>query len=230
MKNVILKLRNGEIFYRKLLVPEGLTSTEIMSILNNNEYIKGKINTIPKEGSIFPDTYFFKRNDDIKLIVKRMENRMVKELNKVWKEGKKLFSSKRDLVTFASIIEAETKKNYEKYLVSSVFHNRLKKNMKLQADATVLYGKNLNLRLKSRKLVKRDLKKDTAWNTYTRRGLPITPICNPGLISLKAAISPAKSDYLYFVSDGKGGHRFSKNLEKHNENIKAWKNMNKKND
>ena len=102
--------------------------------------------------------------------------------------------------------------------------------MKLQADATVLYGKNLNLRLKSRKLVKRDLKKDTAWNTYTRKGLPITPICNPGLTSLKAAISPAKSDYLYFVSDGKGGHRFSKNLEKHNENIKAWKNMNKKND
>ena len=230
MKNVILKLRNGEIFYRKLLVPEGLTSTEIMSILNNNEYIKGKINTIPKEGSIFPDTYFFNRNDDIKLIVKRMENRMLKELNKVWKEGKNLFSSKRDLVTFASIIEAETKKNYEKYLVSSVFHNRLKKNMKLQADATVLYGKNLNLRLKSRKLVKRDLKKDTAWNTYTRRGLPITPICNPGLTSLKAAISPAKSDYLYFVSDGKGGHRFSKNLEKHNENIKAWKNLKKKND
>ena len=97
--------------------------------------------------------------------------------------------------------------------------------MKLQSDSSVLYGKNHYLNQKTRDLFKQDLKKDTPWNTYTRKGLPKTPICNPGLLSLNAAINPAKTQYLFFVSDGLGGHRFSTNLKEHTKNIKRWKSM-----
>ena len=124
----------------------------------------------------------------------------------------------------ASLIEAEAKKKNEKFLVSSVFHNRLKKEMKLQSDPTILYKKNLFKKNKDLKIYKKDLKNDNPWNTYTRKGLPITPICNPGIDAIKAAANPLLSDYLYFVSDGEGGHRFSSSLKRHNINVKIWKN------
>ena len=226
-RNLVLKLKKGDYYYRKLLIPEGATSFEVISILNNNQYLLGDIKKIPKEGSLFPDTYFFNRNDNINLILKLMKNKMIKEMEKVWKENNNLFASKQELLIFASLIEAETKKNEEKVLVASVFHNRLKVNMKLQSDSSVLYGKNYYLKNKTRSLSKKDLEKDTAWNTYTRKGLPITPICNPGIEAIKAAIKPAKTKYFFFVSDGKDGHRFSKSLKEHIINIKRWKNINK---
>ena len=222
-----MKLKKGENYYRKVIIPEGSTSFEVVNILNKNKYISGSLETLPEEGTLFPDTYFFSRNESINLLLIRMENKMKSELNKAWLEGKNIFKNKLELLTFASLIESETKKTNEKYLVSSVFHNRLKTNMKLQSDSSVLYGKNYYLKDKTRSLFRKDLKKDTFWNTYTRKGLPATPICNPGLVSLKAAINPAKTKYLFFVSDGLGGHRFSQSLEDHVKNIKIWKSMNK---
>ena len=122
------------------------------------------------------------------------------------------------------MIEAEAKKKNEKCFVSSVFHNRLKKNMGLQSDPTILYAKNLKKKTnKSFKIYKKDLQKDNPWNTYTRKGMPLTPICNPGIDAIKAAANPYVTDFLYFVSDGKGGHRFSKTLKEHNANIELWK-------
>ncbi len=227
LKDLVMKLKKGENYYRKVIIPEGSTSFEVVNILNKNKYLLGVLEKLPAEGSLFPDTYFFSRNESIKLLLTRMENKMIREINKAWKEGRNIFKNKMELITFASLIESETKKNNEKYLVSSVFHNRLKTNMKLQSDSSVLYGKNYYLKKKTRSLFKKDLKKDTYWNTYTRKGLPATPICNPGLESIKAAIKPAKTQYLFFVSDGLGGHRFSHNLEDHIKNIKIWKSMSK---
>ena len=145
-------------------------------------------------------------------------------VDEIWQENNSLFKSKSDLVILASVINAETKKNKEKYTVSSVFHNRLKINMRLQSDPTVLYSKNLNKKVISKKIFKKDLRLDSSWNTYTRKGLPLTPICNPGAISMMAAIKPVKTNYLYFVSDGMGGHRFSSTFKKHQQNINIWKN------
>ena len=95
--------------------------------------------------------------------------------------------------------------------------------MRLQSDPTVIYAKNLNKKIISKKIFKKDLRLDSPWNTYTRKGLPFTPICNPGAISMKAAIKPLKTNFLYFVSDGDGGHMFSSNLKKHKQNVKVWK-------
>ena len=95
--------------------------------------------------------------------------------------------------------------------------------MRLQSDPTVLYAKNLNKTIISKKIFKKDLRTDSPWNTYTRKGLPSTPICNPGAISLKAAMKPLKTNFLYFVSDGDGGHMFSSNFKQHKQNIEIWK-------
>ena len=149
---------------------------------------------------------------------------MNQKLDEVWKGNYRFFKSKNDLLTMASLIEAEAKKKEEKYMISSVFHNRLKKNMKLQSDPTILYVKNLQKnKNKSYEIYKKDLQSDNPWNTYTRKGMPVSPICNPGLDAIKAAANPYITDLLFFVSDGEGGHRFSRTLEEHRKNINLWK-------
>ena len=175
------------------------------------------------EGTMFPDTYFFLRGAEKKKLIKRMQSKMESVVNNIWRSKTKTLKTKLDLIKLASIIEAETIKTEEKFIVSSVFHNRLIKNMKLQSDPTVLYAKNLFSEKKTRKIFKKDLRTDNAWNTYTRRGLPITPICNPGELALNAAMNPLETNYLYFVSDGEEGHRFSSNLKQHKKNIILWK-------
>ncbi len=107
--------------------------------------------------------------------------------------------------------------------MSSVSYNRINKGLRLQADPTILYYKNLKNKINSRKILKKDLQLDNPWNTYTRMGLPLTPICSPGLKALDAAMNPRKTSFLYFVADGYGGHRFSKNYKEHLGNIKMWK-------
>jgi len=222
--NVIKTLKKSEAVYRKITIPECLTTFEVTEILKKNKFISGKIQVMPSEGDLFPETYYFLRNTNINDILLRMQAKMKDKINKVWKNNYKHFETKSDLIILASLIEAEAKTKYDKYLVSSVFHNRLKKNMKLQSDPSVLYKKNLFKIEKDLKIYKKDLKNNNPWNTYTRKGLPLTPICNPGIDAIKAAANPYVSDYLYFVSDGKGGHRFSTNLKSHKHNIKLWKN------
>ena len=175
------------------------------------------------EGTIFPDTYFFQRNDDKNIIISRMQRKMNKIVSSIWKEGNQLLKSQRDLINLASLIEAEAMDNYEKYIISSVFYNRVKKGMKLQSDPTILYYKNLKSEIKTRKIFKKDLLSDHPWNTYTRKGLPLTAICSPGLKALDAAMNPRKTSFFYFVADGMGGHRFSENYKEHLANIKLWK-------
>ena len=221
--DIVKKLISGNYYYRKLTIPECSSSKEILDIVNNNIFLKGNISKLPSEGTIFPDTYFFQRNDDKNIIISRMQKKMDKVVASIWRKDNDLLQSKEDLINLASLIEAEAMDNYEKYIISSVFYNRIKKGMKLQSDPTILYYKNLKRKIKTRKIFKKDLLSDNPWNTYTRKGLPLTAICSPGIQALDAAMNPRKTSFLYFVADGIGGHRFSDNYKEHLANIKLWK-------
>ncbi len=219
---------NGESIQHKITIPEGLITNEIISIIEKNKILSGEIDLSfsELEGIFFPETYFFTKGYSRNNLLLRMKSKMNKELNYQWKYRKKNlpYKSKFDALKIASIIESEAVTDSERKLISSVFINRLNKNMKLQSDPTVKYGleKRNNIQIK---IIKRShLKLDHAWNTYTRKGLPLTPICNPGKKSIIAALNPIKTDYLYFVADNKGGHLFAKTLEDHNINILYLKN------
>ena len=221
--DIVKKLISGNYYYRKLTIPECSSSKEILDIVNNNIFLIGNISKLPSEGTIFPDTYFFQRNDDKNIIISRMQKKMDKVVASIWRKDNDLLKSKEDLINLASLIEAEAMDNFEKYIISSVFYNRIKKDMKLQSDPTILYYKNLKSKIKTRKIFKKDLLSDNPWNTYTRKGLPLTAICSPGIQALDAAMNPRKTSFLYFVADGIGGHRFSDNYKEHLANIKLWK-------
>ena len=221
--DIIEKIIRGDFYYRKVVIPECSSSKDIFEILNNNAFLSGRLLSLPIEGTVFPDTYFFQRNDDINIVILRMQKKMNKVVNSIWRNDQDLLKSQKDLIKLASLIEAEAKNNYEKYIIASVFYNRIKKGMKLQSDPTILYYKNLKNKIKTRKIFKKDLLSDNPWNTYTRVGLPLTPICSPGLRALDAAMNPRRTSFLYFVADGVGGHRFSDNYKGHLENIKLWK-------
>ena len=220
---IVKKLTSGNYYYRKLTIPECSSSKEILDIINSNVFLIGNVSKLPPEGSIFPDTYFFQRNDDKNVVISRMQKKMDKVVTSIWRKDNHLLQSKGDLINLASLIEAEAKDNFEKYTISSVFYNRIKKGMRLQSDPTILYYKNLKSKIKTRKIYKKDLLSDNPWNTYTRKGLPLTAICSPGIQALDAAMNPKETSFLYFVADGSGGHRFSDNYKEHLANIKLWK-------
>ena len=220
---VLEKLISGKYYYRKLTIPECSTSKEILEIINNNVFLLGNISNLPSEGTVFPDTYFFQRNDDKNIIMARMQKKMNQVVASIWKNENDFLKSPGDLINLASLIEAEAMDDHEKYIISSVFYNRANKGMKLKSDPTILYYKNLESTIKTRKIYKKDLLSDNPWNTYTRSGLPLTAICNPGIKSLDAAMNPRKTSFLYFVANGTGGHRFSKDYKEHLVNVKLWK-------
>lgn len=166
------------------------------------------------EGWFFPETYLFTRGDSDFDLLSRAHAAMQTELAQAWdlRAQDLPLSSPYELLILASIIERETALDDERAQVAGVFVRRLQKGMKLQTDPTVIYGLGKDF---DGNLRKRDLLRDTPYNTYTRRGLPPTPIALPGRASLRAAAQPAPGDALYFVADGSGGHTFSATLEEH---------------
>lgn len=173
------------------------------------------------EGQFFPDTYYFSRNTSDIEILKRAYKAMQKKLNYEWarRAAELPYKNSYEALTMASIIEKETGKSIEANLISGVFIHRLSIKMKLQSDPTVIYGigKKFN-----GDITKKDLLTDTPYNTYTRHGLPPTPITMPGLISIRAALHPTKTDALYFVGKGDGSHYFSVNLNEHNSAVRKY--------
>jgi UPF0755 protein len=171
------------------------------------------------EGYLFPDTYQFPRNTSAKKIVVAMNDQLQKRWLPEWDDRlKQLSMTKHQALTLASIIEKESGGVAEQPVISSVFHNRLKKGMKLQADPTVIYGiPNFN-----GNITKEDLQTPTPYNTYVITGLPPGPIANPGVSAIKAALYPVTTNYLYFVANGQGGHIFSETLDDHNELVNAY--------
>lgn len=173
------------------------------------------------EGWLWPDTWMYTANTSDVAILKRAHQRMVRAVDTVWKgraEGLP-YKDQNQLVTMASIIEKETAVASERDQVASVFINRLRIGMRLQTDPTVIYGMGESY---NGKLSRVDLEKPTAYNTYTIIGLPPGPIASPSEASLQAAAHPAKTPYLYFVADGKGGHTFNTNLANHNRSVQEY--------
>jgi len=174
------------------------------------------------EGGFYPDTYYYTaKRSDISLL-KQARQRMVKLQQSVWdqREAGLPYQDLNQLVTMASIIEKETAVPAERGKIASVFVNRLRKGMRLQTDPTVIYGLGSAY---TGVLTRSDLEKPTAYNTYVIPGLPPGPIAIPSQASLEAAAHPEKSDLLYFVANGQGGHTFTSTLANHNQAVKAWR-------
>lgn len=175
----------------------------------------------PVEGWLFPDTYAFTAGTTDLAIFQRAYTRMESAVDEVWSqrvEGLPI-KSPYEMLILASIIEKETGKPEERRLVSSVFVNRLNKGMRLQTDPTVIYGVGDDYQ---GRITRKHLNTWTPYNTYRIHGLPPTPIANPSLAALQAAVNPEKSDYLYFVSKGDGSHQFSRTLREHNNAVNRY--------
>lgn len=224
MHEALQKLANGDVIYRKITLPEGLTSTQMLNIIDKEEFLSGEISIEVKDGELLPETYSFMYGDSKDSIIIQAQEAMKNALDSAWnnRNNNIPIKNKDDLLTLASIVEKETSVDEERSLVASVFVNRLKKGMKLQTDPTVIYAITLGKKDLGRSLRKKDLSINSPYNTYKYYGLPPSPICNPGRLSLEAAANPQKSSYLYFVADGKGGHNFSKSLKEHNDNVQNW--------
>ena len=173
------------------------------------------------EGQFFPDTYYFSRNTTDIEILQRAYKAMQKKLNYEWarRAEEVPYENSYEALTMASIIEKETGKSIEANLISGVFIHRLSIKMKLQSDPTVIYGLGNKF---TGDITKKDLLTDTPYNTYTRDGLPPAPITMPGLISIRAALHPTKTDALYFVGKGDGTHYFSSSLNEHNSAVRKY--------
>lgn len=229
MIDVLKKLKRGEVVYHKITIPEGLRTKEVLKLLARETNTKVEVwfkaleALLPKsqwEGRLLPETYTY----ILPIDPKRMLGEMIQAQNRYLAalQQPQTWTDPQSLRIIASIIEKETAIPEERPLVAAVIRNRLRRGMPLQMDPTVIYGILQTRGSFSGNLHKRDLQEDTPWNTYTRRGLPPTPICNPGKASLAAAANPADVDYLYFVADGQGGHRFSRDLKEHEKNVRAW--------
>ncbi|AIX74122.1 MAG: endolytic transglycosylase MltG [Mixta calida] len=174
------------------------------------------------EGWLWPDTWLYTANTTDVALLQRAHQRMKTEVDAIWQNrmADLPYKTPGELVTMASIIEKETAVSEERTKVASVFINRLRTGMRLQTDPTVIYGLGEKY---NGALTRKDLETPSAYNTYTINGLPPGPIALPGKASLEAAAHPVKSNYLYFVADGKGGHTFTTNLASHNRAVQAWR-------
>ena len=220
------KFTEGRSFYRKLQLLEGMTTRDIFKLgksdgivddINNDlEILKFKLNIKGQaEGLFFPDTFYYQKGDLFSSVLKRAFDKQQSIYIGLWKARSEdlPYSSLIEAITLASIIEKE---GLEKNMIAGVFVNRLKMNMKLQSDPTVIFalGSSFDGNIK-----RSHLRTDNPYNTYRYKGLPPGPIGLVSLSSIEAALNPQESDYLYFVSMNNGFHKFSKTLEEHNQAV-----------
>lgn len=240
-KAILEILLRGKIFLHAVTVPEGLTAGESFDVFLAGGFgSKEAFETAFKktdsialldpdapdlEGYLFPETYRLPKGASAAEILESMTS----QFKDVFGSGERKAAAEigltpRQVVTLASLIEKETDRTAEMPLVSAVFHNRLRIGMKLECDPTVIYALKRHGPF-DRPLWLKDLKFDSPYNTYVYKGLPPGPICNPGRISLEAALHPAPADFLYFVRSREGGHVFSRTMKEHSAAVRAWRNL-----
>jgi UPF0755 protein len=215
-------LTGGKTVQRMVTVPEGMPSIMVYERLMANDRLTGQI-PVPPEGSILPDSYAFEKGELRAAVVARMQAAMKKTIDELWpkRSSDAVVKTPQEAVTLASIVEKETSKKSELRIVAGVYSNRLKVGMMLQADPTIIYpitkGKPLGRRIRQSEIASVN-----DYNTYSMVGLPKGPIANPSRAAIEAVLNPEKTDYLFFVADGTGGHIFAKTLEEHNANVEKW--------
>lgn len=228
-------LVEGKVLLHRLTIPEGYTIEQIAAEIGRTGLADSQefkrladdpalaadlgLHGPTLEGYLFPDTYYFPRGVSARQIIETMVAHFKDQFSEQWRaRAKALGLSVHQVVTLASIIEKETGDKSERPIIASVFYNRLKKKMRLESDPTVIYGiKNFD-----GNLTRRELETKTPFNTYRIKGLPPGPISNPGKASIEAALYPAKTNYLYFVSKQNGTHQFSATIEEHNRAVRRY--------
>ncbi|HTI87938.1 MAG TPA: endolytic transglycosylase MltG [Alphaproteobacteria bacterium] len=218
-----------ELVARKLVVPEGLTTSQVLKLVENADGLKGPITITPGEGMMLAGTYEFARGDTRDSVIARMVRGMYETAAEQWKERAPdlPLASPEEAVVLASIIVKEAGNAKESPVVGSVLVNRLRRGMKLESDVTVSYGiareDDLPETQLKRSLTRSDLQRPTPYNTYVNDGLPPTPICNVGRETLQAALHPAKSTYLFFSASGSSGNTFARTVDEHNRNVEQMR-------
>ncbi|ODR94409.1 hypothetical protein AUC70_06985 [Methyloceanibacter stevinii] len=225
MREVLNTLVDGKSVQYRITFPEGWTSQQIVERISANEELDGGVSAIPPEGSLLPDTYSFGTKDSKEDILQRMQAAQSKFLAQVWEERDPdiMVKTPEEAVILASIVEKETGIAEERPRIAAVFNNRLRKGMRLQSDPTIIYGIFGGSGMRDHPITKDELKQENPYNTYQIDGLPPTPIGNPGRAAIEAVLKPAKTDEVYFVADGTGGHIFSTTLAEHNRNVVKWR-------
>lgn len=235
---VIDRLVAGDVFYRSVTIPEGLTLWETAKLLSDkgfgdaealsSAFERGSLiasvdpDAENLEGYLFPETYRFPRDPSPDDVAGVFVSRFLHVFDGARRaRAEELGLDVRQVVTLASVVEKETGRADERPVIASVFWNRLKRRMPLQSDPTIIYD------LKRRgqfdgNLRRRDLRSDSAYNTYTRPGLPRGPIASPGRAAIDAVLNPAETNYLYFVSRNDGSHHFSASLREHNAAVRKY--------
>ncbi|MGH6935692.1 MAG: endolytic transglycosylase MltG [Methylocella sp.] len=229
LSDVIDTLISGKQVLHAITIPEGLTSEQVVERLQNSDILLGDITDVPKEGSLLPETYKVARGAVRVDVIKKMQDDQKRAVDQIWSHrasGLPL-RSPYELVTLASIVEKETGKADERPRVASVFVNRLRNRMRLQSDPTIVYGLARGKGSLGRGITRAELEKPTPYNTYLIDGLPPGPIANPGRAALEAVANPSRTQDLYFVADGSGGHIFSETLDQHSRNVQRLRQIEK---
>lgn len=215
-------LQGGKAVQRMVTIPEGMPSIQVHERLMANDMLTGDV-PVPPEGSVMPDSYAFEKNEPRVDVLKRMQAAMTQAMGELWPQRSKtaVVKTREEALALASIVEKETAKKSELRKVAGVYSNRLRNNMMLQADPTIIYpitkGKPLGRRIRQS-----EIQAVNDYNTYSMVGLPKGPIANPSKAAIAAVLNPEETTALYFVADGKGGHVFADTLEEHNANVEKW--------
>lgn len=222
---IMEQMVSGRVVVYRLTIPEGLTTAQILRLVGNAEALGGDITLQPAEGELMPDTYHYVRGESRDGLIARMQKAMRETVESLWlqRNGESVLQTPQQALILASVVEGETGVSAERALVAGVFHNRLRRGMRLQSDITVAYGvakrEGLPGNVLNRPLSREDLAAADPYNTYVKDGLPPSPINNPGKSAIAAAINPTATDALFFVADGTGGHTFSRTLDEHNRAV-----------
>lgn len=236
MKDILDLLESGKVIQRQITIREGLTNWEIEQLLMAHEELDKEEEILMKtEGMYLPETYSYQKGDSVAGVMNRMNIALKETLSNAWaaRSPDLPLKTKEEALILASIIEKETAVASERKKVAGVFINRLRRGIPLQTDPTVIYAltmgkhKNEGKGPLGRRLLKKDLKVNSPYNTYKYAGLPPTPIANAGKAAIEAALNPAHHNYIYFVADGTGGHAFAKTLSEHNNNVARWRKIRK---
>jgi UPF0755 protein len=224
LSKVVGILIEGKAVRHFVTIPEGWSSAQAVDILMKQDVLTGEVTQVPEEGSLWPETYEVARGETRQAVIERMQRMARTKLDALWlqRTPASLVRTPQEALILASIVEKETGIGSERPQVAAVFTNRLRLGMRLESDPTIVYGVTKGRPL-GRGIRLSELRRPTPWNTYLINGLPPTPIANPGEEAIKAVLNPPRSEYLFFVADGTGGHVFARTYQEHLLNVTRWR-------